>query len=130
MRQSVIDSVKGLALNSLNVTVEMPFDESGTPLYLKNPKTIYVDQTQIDYDPLFSTLSGTSFSNEINVTRIYFTTDAKNPISNYTAIVASLRSIKDTLELPGAQRRDCTVQTSYVNDRLVTELEYRLIRLI
>lgn len=129
MRNSVIDKIKGLALSGLNITSEQPFDEAGTPVYIKNPKTIYVDNLNIDYDTLYSTLGGTSFSNEVNIVRIYFVTDAKNHIANYDSLVSQLKSIKETIELPGAHRRDCSVQTSYVNDKLVTELEYRLTKL-
>lgn len=129
MRESVLQQIKTLSPQGFNVSVELPYDESGTALYLKNPKTIYVDNLQVEQEPLISTLGGMSIVNEVNIVRIYFTTDAKNPAANYSPTVNTLRNLKDSIELPGAQIREALVSTDYAGDLAVTELEYRLTRL-
>ena len=129
MRQQVIDQIKALAPNTIGISTELPYDESGVELYVKNPKRIYVDSLDVATDPLFSTLGGDSFANEINIVRIYFTTDAKNPQFDYSELVSDLRRIKDSIQLKGATTREAVVQTRYAGDLLVTEIEYRLTRL-
>lgn len=129
MRQQVIDKIKALAPNTVRITSELPYDESGVELYVKNPKTIYVDSLDVQIDSLFATLGGRNFSNEINIIRIYFTIDAKNPVFDYDNLVSELRNLKNTIDLKGATTREAVVQTRYSGDLLVTEIEYRLTRL-
>ena len=129
MRQEVIKSIKDLAPNNISISEEIPYAESGVELFLKNPKTIYVDELQIDTEPVFLTLDGMNISNEINSIRIYFTIDAKKTIFGYSELVRNLYNLKDTIALSGRFIRQATVSTRNEGDLLVTEIEYRLIRL-
>lgn len=129
MRQAVLDQIKRSAPQGLSISNELPYEESGIGLFVKNPKTIYVDTAEVDLLPLFDTLDGASFNLEQNIVRIYFTTDAKKPIANYDQIIGQLRSLKNSIDFPGATRRETTLTTSYSGDLLVTELEYRITRL-
>lgn len=129
MREQVIDRIKAKAFNGLKISKELPYDESGVELFLKNPKTVYVDTDNVDHEPLFATLGGQTFSNSITIVRVYFTTDAKNPPANYNSVVTELRAIRNEIDHPGATRREALVSTSYEGDLLVTEVEYRLTRL-
>lgn len=129
MRQAVLDQIKRIAPQGLGISNELPFDEGDIDLFVKNPKTIYVDLLQVDLIPLFDTLDGANFNLEQNIVRIYFTTDAKKPMANYDQILNQLRTLKNSIELPGATRRETVVSTRYTGDLLVTELEYRLTRL-
>lgn len=129
MRQQVLDQITRLSPQGLRIARELPYEEGETGLFVKNPKTIYVDQNQVDLIPLFDTLDGASFNLEQNIVRIYFVTDAKQPMANYDQTLRDLRALKNSIEFPGATRRETTVSTSYEGDLLVTELEYRLTRL-
>lgn len=129
MRDSVLEQIKLISPQGVKVTKELPYDESGIAVYLKNPKTIYVDNMEVENDPFIQTLSGLNIVNEINIVRIYFTTDAKNQIANYDNLVSQLRALKSSIELPGATRREALVSIRYEGDLTVTELEYRLTRL-
>lgn len=129
MRDSVLQKIKRLSPQGMRVSEELPYNEGGTELFLKNPKTIYVDNLEIDNDPLIATLSGLNIVNEINSVRIYFTIDAKTKASNYDSLVSQLRSLRDSIELPGATRREALVSIRYQGDLAVTEIEYKLTRL-
>lgn len=129
MRQLVLDQITKLSPQGLRIARELPYDESEVELFIKNPKTIYVDNLQVELDPLFDTLDGASFNLEQNIVRIYFTTDAKQPIANYDQVMSQLRNLKNSIELAGATRKETSVSTRYVGDLFVTELEYRLTRL-
>lgn len=129
MRAQVIDKIKGLALNGVSLTSELPYDESGNALYLKNPKTLYVNSTQFESVPVIQTLNGLNISNTTTSVTVYLAVDAKNPQAQLDTIIDSLRGIKDTIVLDGAHTRDCTVSTSYQNDILIVTVDYRLIRI-
>jgi hypothetical protein len=129
MREQVLAQVRSLAPTGYKISKELPYDESGTALYLKNPKTIYVDATNIDNDTFLSTLDGSNFSNQITSVRLYFTIDAKNIPADYDTLVTNLRAIKESLNISGAINRESFVSTDYQGDVLISELEYRLTRL-
>lgn len=128
MRNSVIDKIKGLALTGYATTEELPFDDGGVALYLKNPKTLYIDRERTTTEPLVLTLGADDISRTTTSITAYFTVDAKNPPANYQSTVDSLRSIRPTIVQDGANSRDAVVSTSYTGDLLVTEVEYSLTR--
>ena len=44
------------AHSNVSISQELPFDQSGIPLYEKNMSTIYVDEQDIAVEELYSTL--------------------------------------------------------------------------
>jgi hypothetical protein len=129
MRTQVIDRIKSLAINGVKNTVELPFDESGVAAYIKNPKTIYVDNTQYNSVPIVQTLDGLNINNTTTSVTVYLAVDAKNPLQQLDTIIQSLRGIEDSIEFDGAHTRESTVSTNYVNDLLVVEVEYIITRI-
>jgi len=129
MRQEVIDKIKQLNVSNIDTSSELPFDESGTPLYLKNPRRFYVDRTQFDSSPIIQTLGGKNISNTTTSVTVYFAVDAKNSPVNLEEVVNSLRGLEDTIELEGAHTRECTIVSDYVGDLLEYTVEYRLTRI-
>jgi hypothetical protein len=129
MRQEVIDYLQGLNLGTYIVSSELPYSETGTPLYIKNLKKIYVDVDRFDSTPVISTLNGLNISNEITIVRVYLANDAKQIPSNYGDVVNAIRAGKDLDATQGFNRREAEVSTSYDADKLVTEIEIRYIKL-
>lgn len=129
MREAVIDKIKGLALSGVGITTELPYDESGVPLYIKNPKKLYVDRTQYESTPIVQTLGGVNINNTTTSVTVYLSVDAKNSIAQLDNIITSLRGLEDTIVLDGTHTRESIVSTEYVNDILVVTVEYRLTRI-
>lgn len=129
MRAQVIDALNTLAITGYSVARELPYDESGAPLYLKNPKKIYVDRESVEITPLYTTLNSADISNETTTVRAYYSIDAKNIPANYDTVLASLQTMKRDIVRAGANSREAFVTTSYEGDLLVVELEYRLTRI-
>jgi|SRR6056300_1735790 biopolymer transport protein ExbD len=125
MRSELIAYFKTINLGTFSLSEELPRAESGTPLYLKNPKRIYVDKTVFNEEPLIDTLNGVDIHNKIQSVTVYFAADAKTLPNNYDAVVELMRAGKDINNTQGFTRRECTVDTSYEADNLVTELEFR-----
>ncbi len=129
MRQDILDYIGTLNLGTFILSQELPYASSGTALYIKNPKRIFVDRTQYTTDPIIQTLDGVNISNEITSVRVYFSTDAKQLPPSYDDAVSELKSAVNEIDTSGYQRRECLISTTYEEDLMVTELEYRFTKL-
>lgn len=77
------------------VTSELPWSQNNQPLYLKNLKTIYVDQPEQVANPLISTLDFNGVDQLDFSTQIYLAVDAKNPPSALDSAVNTILAAKD-----------------------------------
>lgn len=130
MRQQILDYINTLSLGSFSLSQELPWSSSGTPLYLNNIKKIYVDRSQFTNDPLLSTLDGLILNSEITSVKVYFASDAKLLPANYDTLVSNIKLGKDVSTIEGVNRRECDVLTTFNNDTLVTEFEFRFTKII
>ena len=124
MREDILSYIKTLSLGSFTVSDELPRDDSGIALYLKNPKKLYVDIGQVEATPLIQTLSGFDVHTESTTVSVYFTADAKTLPANYSSLTQSLRLGKDIQQAKGFNNRSVDVQTEYDADMLITRIDY------
>jgi len=124
MREDLINYVKSLSLGSFTVSEELPRDESGLALYLKNPKKLYVDEDQVSQQPIIQTLSGFNIHDESTTVSLYFTADAKTLPANYSSLVNSLKLGRNIQPTVGYTNRTVEVQTEFDADMLVTRIDY------
>ena len=129
MRQSILDQLRVLSLGSFSIAQELPRSQSGTPLYIKNPKRLYVDLTETTQNPLINTLDNQDITEETQATSLYFSVDAKTTAPNTDDLVQAIRNIKNSIELRGANRREVTVDTEYQDDLLVYTITFALTRI-
>ena len=130
MRTDVIDYLQTLNLGTFIVSTELPFSESGTPLYIKNLKKVYVDVDQYIVDPIISTLNGLNITRDTVAVRVYLANDAKSIPPNYDDVVSQIRTAKNILSTTGGfSTREVDVRTSFEADKLITEIELRFIKL-
>ena len=125
MRTEIYNYIKGLALGTFKLSDERPFDAGAVALYLKNMKTIYVDQAQTVHETVVATLDGFNINAETTSVRVYFSTDAKQLPSNYSSLVTSIKSGRNASTIQGVNRREVDVTTTYDEDKMVTEFEFR-----
>ena len=123
MRTEVLDYIRSLSLGNFNVSDELPREESGANLYLKNPRRIYVDRSQFEETPLLKTLGSLTVYNSAETVSVYFTVDAKLLPNNYSALVDSLLAAKDLNAAGGYNDRTASVQTEFVNDLMLTRVD-------
>ena len=129
MRQAIYDHIDSLTLGSFNLSTELPWTSSGTALYLKNLKRIYVDVDQITEELSIAALNGLIINDETTTVRVFFACDAKQLPSNYETVVSGIRTAKSTASITGVSRRECDVSTSFEEDIVVTEFEFRFIKI-
>ena len=128
MRTEILDYLKAQKFRNFNVSDELPFSSSNTALYLKNLKRIYVDLEQVTSEPLILTF-GSGIDAEVHSVRLYFTTDAKQLPSDYDALISVIKSGKGIATNEKYFRREVTSSTSFENDLMVSEIEFRFTKL-
>lgn len=128
MRTEILDYLKDQKFKNFNISDELPFSNSGTALYLKNLKRIYVDLEQTSSEPFIQTF-GTGVDSEVHTVRLYFTTDAKQLPSDYSTVVSAIKAGKGITTDMQFFRREVVNSTSYENDVMVTEFEFRFTKL-
>lgn len=129
MRNQVLTAIRSASLQAVNISSELPFTDSGTSVYTRNPKTLYVGETNSTTEPLLETLDGTSISNTTTSVTVYFTTDAKNVQPWYETNIDTLKGLLPDIDMPGSTARDVQLTTEFEGDLLLTEIEYRITKL-
>jgi hypothetical protein len=124
MREQVLDYIKGINLGAYNLSDDIPREENGTALFVKNPKRIYVSSEDFTETPLLNTFSGFNLHTYSILLTVVFSSDAKKLPQNYASLVALLLSAKDINTTEGFNSREASVSTVTENDLLVTQIEY------
>jgi hypothetical protein len=94
MRQEILNHLEAKDFAGFQLSKELPFTGSDQPLYIKNFKRIYVDNTQISIEPVVQILNGRNIESETTSVSVYFTTDAKTLPVNYSDLVAYIREAR------------------------------------
>jgi hypothetical protein len=104
---------------------ELPWNTAGEPLYLKNMKKMYLDQTQRVETTLIPTLDGADvFQRDLIVTG-YFAVDAKNEPTGLSQAITTILSAKDRTGITNfGSESDYT--TEIQDDVIIYTVEYRL----
>lgn len=126
MRDALITYLKtqSATLKTVAVSDELPWSKDGEPLYLKNFKRIYVDREQTAQEPLFNTLQGASIVNETTTVTAYLVVDAKNPLSNYDAIIDLMRGARNQVEPQAKLDRIVNVTKTFEGDAQLAEFVF------
>jgi len=104
---------------------ELPWNTAGEPLYLKNMKKMYLDQTQRVETTLIPTLDGNDvFQRDLLVTG-YFAVDAKNEPTGLSQAITTILSAKDKTGITNfGVESDYT--TEIQDDVIIYTVEYRM----
>ena len=104
---------------------ELPWNTAGEPLYLKNMKKMYLDQTQRVETTLIPTLDGNDvFQRDLLVTG-YFAVDAKNEPTGLSQAITTILSAKDKTGIINfGVESDYT--TEIQDDVIIYTVEYRM----
>lgn len=127
MRSQLVTAITNnlSTLTQFAVSSELPWEQNGQPLYLKNMKKVYVDRERQEQTTLLPTLSGQDvFQNDL-ISSAYLAVDAKNPPSQLDAAITKILQAKDSTGIVNfGSESDYTVETQ--EDVLIYTFEFRL----
>lgn len=91
-------------LTQFTVASELPFLASAQPLYRKNMKRIYVDNSAVEQTVIFPVLSGSDVYTDLYTIPVYVTVDAKNPPSQLASLITKILQARDTTSIVAYDR--------------------------
>ena len=130
MRTVIYNHIRGLRLGNFFLTDNLPWTENGDPVYYQNKKYIYVDTAQTTQTPLSDSLDGAGYVDEVTTVSVFFVNDAKTLPVDYDAIVELLKSARLATGTEGYTSKTCQVSTNYVQDNIVTTLDFSFRKLL
>lgn len=107
------------------VSSELPFTASGNALYVKNKKTVYVDEQQDEKVQLYRTLDQGEVYQTDSIVNVYLSTDAKNQPSSTDNVVAAILDAKSVATNP--QLAECSVDSEIEDDVITYTFEFNFI---
>jgi hypothetical protein len=129
MRTELLTYLTAALTGTIKTSQELPFQEGTNPLYIKNPRRVYLDEPYTEEDVLLPTLGSLQINQRITIVRWYLTVDAKNRNTDLDAALIILSSAKDITTITGVYTRLFDYTVSIDNDRVIYEGEYRFANL-
>jgi len=129
MRTELLTYLTAALTSTIKTSQELPFQEGTNPLYLKNPRRVYLDEPYTEEDVLLPTLGSLQINQRITIVRWFLTMDAKNRNTDLDAALTILSSAKDITTITGVYTRLFDYTVSIDNDRVIYEGEYRFANL-
>lgn len=111
------------AYSNFRVSNELPFEVSGNPLYLKNKRTVYVDDVSEDKVQLYRTLDQGAVYQTESVFNAFLVIDAKNQPSDIDSVISAILDAKDVVT--GTQINEATYDSEIEDDYITYTFEYR-----
>jgi len=105
-----------------NVVSDLPYDASGTPLYQKNFKTVYIDEQNDTKTQLYRTLDQGEVFQTDTVVNAYVTVDAKNQPSDIDNVITGILNAKSVVT--NTQLNEATYETEIEDDYITYTFEY------
>jgi len=132
MRIAILDYLKANrgAISPLIVADHLPWEDNKGALYHHNRKHVYVGLDQVSQTPAINALNGSGAVDEETVVSVNFVIDAKQTLTNYEAIVQTIKDARLTADITGVISRTCQVKTEFVGDDLLTSFEFSFRKLI
>lgn len=131
MRSELLTYLTANISTGFKVSQELPWSTSGTALYNKNLKTIYLDQEQQELVDLIALMNADAIQNRIDRVQGYLTVDAKNAPALIDSVITTIRAATNSAgSLGDYHTKTFTIETSIEGDQITYSFEYVYTKLI
>jgi hypothetical protein len=110
--------------NQFSLSTELPFIAGNTALFLKNMKTVYVDEAQTEASEYIRTLDKRDIDYNDTVIRAYVAVDAKNKPTQTNNMLTAIEAAKSAIA--PVINSDTVLTTEIQDDTIVYSVEYRI----
>tara|TARA_R110001606_G_scaffold8060_2_gene35403 strand:- start:4421 stop:4819 length:399 start_codon:yes stop_codon:yes gene_type:complete len=130
---TIADTIRNQIVTNLSsyqqfrVATELPFTASGETLFVKNKKTVYVDELQEEIVQLYRTLDQQEVMQKDQQVLAYMSTDAKNQPSDLDDVITAIKSARSAVS--GSMEQETTVTSDIVDDVITYTFEFNIINL-
>ena len=111
---------------NFKVSSELPFDSGGNSLYLKNKRTVYVDDLSEEQIQLYRTIDqGTVYQTE-TIVQAFLTVDAKNQPTDIEDVIQAILDAKSVVT--DTQSNEAIVASDIEDDYVTYTFEYTILK--
>lgn len=114
-----------LAAHSIGYSDELPWDQSGQPLYQKNMKRVYLDSEQTDRTELFNCLDNQDVIQATTTLTGYLNIDAKTLPSDIDTVISNILLSGKTVS--NASTKNSSVTTEFQGDTITYTFNFEYI---
>jgi len=125
MRSAILTYLTANLTGTISVSQELPFEQGGNPLYLKNMRKVYIDEPFTEQDQLVPVLNGVDINQSITRIRGYLATDAKNRNVDLNSALTTLANARLGANITNSFRKEFDYTTTLDDDKIIYEFEYR-----
>jgi hypothetical protein len=125
MRTLLLTYLTANLTGSIKTSQELPFDQGGNALYLKNMKRVYLGEPTKEQATLVPLLSEDDICQTITTVQGYLAMDAKNRNADLDSALATMATAKLVNTITDSFRKEFDYTTTIDNDILLYEFEYR-----
>jgi hypothetical protein len=113
------------AFAAFKVSTELPFVAGNIPLHVKNMRTVYVDEQQVEVTDLIKTLDKRDIAQTVTTITAYVTVDAKNKPTNTDAVLTAMQNAANAIA--PVVDAETTTSTEIQEDMIIYSIEYRFL---
>jgi len=124
MRTSLITYLKQALSGTITVSDQLPFEDGGQSLYLKNMRVIYLAEPVITQEELVATLDATDINQNITRVNAYLAVDAKNRNADLNTTLTTLANARTNASITNSFRSEFNYTTEIIEDVLIYNFEY------
>lgn len=125
MRTALLAYLTANLTGSIKASQELPFEESGTPMYFRNMRKVYLDEPAVEQIELIPTLDNTDINQTVTTVRGFLTLDAKTRNADIDAVLTVMAAARNGATNTDSFRKEFDYTTSIDTDRITYEFEYR-----
>ena len=126
MRTAILSWLTGQLTGTIKTSQELPFDQDGQPLYLKNFRRLYLGQPELAQEDLYSVFGGSDVFLNSQTLEGYLALDAKNLPAGLDSTISTILSAKTRSGIANCgEQSDYTIELQ--EDRLVYTFQFRIL---
>jgi hypothetical protein len=124
MRQALLNYLSSNLTATIKTSNELPFEQGGSALYIKNMRRVYLDEPEVEQTQLVPTFDE-DVNQNITTVRGYLSVDAKNRNSDLDTALITLANARTQADISSSFRKEFDYTTTIDDDKIIYEFEYR-----
>jgi hypothetical protein len=124
MRTALLTYLTAALTGSIKTSEELPFEQGGNALYLKNMRRVYLDEPEVEQDQLIAAFDS-DVNQNITTVRGYLAVDAKNRNQDLDSALTVMAQARTGATITDSFRKEFDYTTTIDNDTIIYEFSYR-----
>jgi hypothetical protein len=129
MRTQLLAYLTANLTGSIKPSQELPFEQSGNSLYLKNLRRVYLNEPSTEQDQLIGTFDD-DINQQITTVQAFLAVDAKNRNADLDSALTTMSQALKQADITNSFRKEFDYTTTLDDDKIIYEFEYRYYEII